>query len=66
MALERVKGTAGSGGRLGHSNMSHFSRTAVVKTAARKRRRFDSKAEIDDQNSDLAESTGKSEDRPRG
>lgn len=34
-----IRTEGGSGGRRGHSNMSHWSKTAEVKTAARKARR---------------------------
>ena len=39
MALSKVKECGGSGGRLGHSNMSHWSTTEDIKVSARKRRR---------------------------
>jgi len=45
MALEKVSMKGGCGGRLGHSNMSHWTTTAVVKLAARKRLRRHGTAE---------------------
>ena len=64
MALERVKGTAGSVGRLGHSNMSHYSPTAVVKDAARKRRRVDAKDEVRNESQQMADLANGPEARP--
>lgn len=40
----RIRTEAGSGGRLGHFNMSHHSKTAFVKASARKARRAADKA----------------------
>lgn len=39
MAEAKVKPEGGSGGKLGHSNMTHWMPTAEVKRAARKARR---------------------------
>ena len=39
MAIEKVQPDGGSGGRLGHSNMTHWTHTDEVKDAARKHRR---------------------------
>ena len=39
MAIEKVKPDGGSGGRLGHSNMTHWTHTDEIKDAARKHRR---------------------------
>ena len=35
----KIKTEAGSGGKKGHSNMSHWARTEFIKRAARKARR---------------------------
>ena len=43
MALDKVKPSGGSGGKKGHSNMTHWSKTAVVKRSAKKRRRDEDK-----------------------
>ena len=43
-----LKGPAdgGQGGKRGHSNMEHWESTEEIKSAARKRRRIEAKAEI--------------------
>ena len=46
MALGKVSVKGGSSGRLGHSNMSHWTDTAFIKDAARRRRRRGTKAEV--------------------
>ena len=46
MAIERVKPDGGSGGRLGHSNMAHWTHAAEVKDSARKHRRAADKAAV--------------------
>lgn len=43
MALDRVKPNGGSGGKKGHSNMTHWSYTSEVKKAAKKHRRDEDK-----------------------
>lgn len=43
MALEKVKPTGGSGGKLGHSNMTHWTTTNEIKIAAKKRARIEGK-----------------------
>ena len=41
-----VKSEGGSGGRKGHSNMEHWSPTAHIKLAAKKRRRIQSREAV--------------------
>mgnify|MGYP001592806401 CR=1 FL=1 len=43
MANLKVASKGGQGGRLGHSNMEHWTYTEEVKLAARKKRRTDAK-----------------------
>jgi len=43
MGILKGKSEGGAGGKRGHSNMDHWGYTDEVKTAARKRRRLDSK-----------------------
>lgn len=45
---QRIKTEAGSGGRKGHSNMTHWDKTAWVKKVARKARRVHDKREAID------------------
>ena len=45
--VEGMKTEAGSGGKQGHSNMSHWDHTEEVKRTARKARRVADKTEID-------------------
>lgn len=46
--MPRIRSEGGSGGRKGHSNMSHRDKTAEVKAMARKRRRQDDKTARDE------------------
>lgn len=39
----KIKTEAGSGGKVGHSNMTHWARSAFIKRAARKARRANDK-----------------------
>lgn len=41
-----AKSSGGSGGKRGHSNMAHWSKTHVVKKLTRKLRRAEGKREI--------------------
>lgn len=43
MALAKWKTEAGQGGRLGHSNMSHWGHTEQIKATSRKTRRAQGK-----------------------
>jgi len=43
MALDKVKPNAGSGGKKGHSNMTHWSKTGLVKRAVKKKQREEGK-----------------------
>jgi hypothetical protein len=43
MGYERVKSSGGSGGKKGHSNMTHWTGTEEIKVAAKKLRRRESK-----------------------
>ena len=56
MANLKVANKGGQGGRLGHSNMEHWTYTEEVKRAARKRRRTDAKNAIQAGLEDTAES----------
>ncbi len=47
MAWDKIKTQAGSGGKLGHSNMTHWSKTWWVKRSAKKRRRAEDKKECE-------------------
>ena len=46
MANLKVANKGGQGGRLGHSNMEHWTYTEEVKRAARKRGRTDAKTAV--------------------
>jgi len=46
MALDKVKPNGGSGGKKGHSNMTHWAYTSEIKKAAKKRRRDEDKLAI--------------------
>ncbi|HKP46634.1 MAG TPA: hypothetical protein VJT50_08535 [Pyrinomonadaceae bacterium] len=46
MAIMKGKANGGQGGKRGHSNMDHWVFSEEHKTAARKQRRLDAKAEI--------------------
>ena len=43
MGLKKIRSEGGSGGRRGHSNMTHWAYTHEIKVAARSRRRADDK-----------------------
>jgi hypothetical protein len=58
MANLKVANKGGQGGRLGHSNMEHWTYTEEVKRAARKKRRTDAKNAIQAGLKDTAESMG--------
>lgn len=49
MSIRKGPTEGGSGGRRGHSGMEHWGFTDEVKEAARKRRRLDDKAVIDEE-----------------
>jgi hypothetical protein len=46
MATLKYKTEGGSGGKLGHSNMSHWDETEMIKEATKVRRRNNEKKEI--------------------
>jgi hypothetical protein len=46
MANAKVASKGGQGGRLGHSNMEHWTYTEEVKQAARKRRRVEARTAL--------------------
>jgi len=48
MGIGKEKTEGGQGGRLGHSNMSHWNYTEQIKIHTRKRRRLNSKEIIKD------------------
>ena len=58
MANPKVANKGGQGGRLGHSNMEHWTYTEEVKRAARKKRRTHAKNAIRAGLEDAAESKG--------
>ncbi len=58
MANLKVANKGGQGGRLGHSNMEHWTYTEEVKRAARKKRRTDAKTAIQAGLEDAAKSMG--------
>ena len=43
MSYQKGKTEGGSGGKRGHSNMNHWSKTEEIKTASRKQRRVEGK-----------------------
>jgi hypothetical protein len=43
VGLRRIRSEGGSGGKRGHSNMTHWAYTHEIKDAARIRRRLDDK-----------------------
>lgn len=49
MGNNKTPSEGGSGGKRGHSNMEHWGFTDEVKEHARKKRRIDSKEEIEEQ-----------------
>jgi hypothetical protein len=55
MANAKVASKGGQGGRLGHTNMEHWTYTEEVKEAARKRRRADAKKAIRKGRQDVAD-----------
>ena len=46
MSISKGRPDAGQGGKRGHSNMDHWEFTEEIKTAARKRRRHESKRQV--------------------
>jgi len=56
MANVKVANKGGQGGRLGHSNMEHWTYTEEVKRAARKKQRTDAKNAVEAELEDAAES----------
>jgi len=46
MALKKVKSEGGQGGKRGHSNMSHWFKTAQIKRAAKRGRRVDDRRTV--------------------
>ena len=59
MANLKVANKGGQGGRLGHSNMEHWTYTEEVKRATRKKRRADAKNAVQAGLDDAAESKGR-------
>ncbi len=53
MAVTKGPSEGGSGGKRGHSGMEHRGFTDEVKEAARKRRRLDDKAVVDERKREL-------------
>lgn len=60
MANVKVANKGGQGGRLGHSNMEHWTYTEEVKRAARKKRRTDARKAIQAGLGEAAEAKGAS------
>lgn len=54
MAIEKVKPEGGLGGRIGHSNMTHWTKTAEVMNAARKHRRAADKDAVEEGQDDYS------------
>ena len=48
MAISKGRSDGGQGGKRGHSNMDHWEFTEEIKLAAKKRRRFEAKSDIDE------------------
>jgi hypothetical protein len=47
MAISKGQSDGGQGGKRGHSNMDHWEFTEEIKLAAKKRRRFAAKTDIE-------------------
>jgi hypothetical protein len=62
MGLAKLKTEGGQGGKRGHSNMTHWEFTEVIKEAARIRRRREAKAAIAQHWKEASNSPNKSPD----
>ena len=58
MANEKVRRPAGQGGKLGHSNMTHWTYTEEIKKSYKKYKRREGKKLIRKELRDLNENTG--------